>query len=63
MSTPSTPSAVTPIAPPKSGAVVPGAGRRCTVCRLWVICCVPPPVSKLNDASPGVDVPIVLSWL
>jgi len=52
MSTPSTPSAVTPIAPSKSGAVVPGAAWAPTVCLLWVMCCVPPPVSKVKTLSP-----------
>jgi len=52
-----------PIASPKSGAVVPNAARDCTVSLLWVMCCVPPPVSKLNEDSLGVDVPLELFWL
>ena len=41
-------------------SVDPDAARACTVSLLWVMCCVPPPVSKLNDASLGVGFPPLL---
>jgi hypothetical protein len=33
------------------------------VCKLWVMCCVPPPVSNVNDDSLGVLVPVEAFWL
>jgi len=52
MSTPSTLSWVTPMAPLKSGAVLPGGAYFWIVWMDWVTCCVPPPVSKLKLDSP-----------